>query len=242
MVLVDNGGGNMIDFGLGPGRHGVNGVAERIDRQRQQDRVGADAVQFLQARVRGCGSSFLSTFRTPVSGVSSAAAAIKSDGKDRERQVVEPELGKPEPLGERADADLLEPGRRKAEADGAPGAGERRDRNEQPGEADRGNERDAGRAEHRGHLRANQGRYQEAKPGRRAHAEQAAGDERRPGALDRNAEHEDRQQDERGEARDADQRRREAAFRAGIRRASPESSGSWRSSRFPPRARRRAPS
>ena len=50
MVLVDNGGGNMIDFGLGPGRHGVNGVAEGIDRQRQQDRVGADAVQLLQAQ------------------------------------------------------------------------------------------------------------------------------------------------------------------------------------------------
>src|SRR5271167_304456 len=57
----------------------------------------------------------------------------KGDGKARQRQVVEPELGKAEPLGEGADADLLEPGRRKAEADGAPGAGKRRDRNEQPG-------------------------------------------------------------------------------------------------------------
>ena len=36
--------------------------------------------------------------------------------------MVEPELGKAEPLGEGADADLLEPGRWKAEADGAPGA------------------------------------------------------------------------------------------------------------------------
>ena len=49
-VLVDNGGRNMIDFRLGPGRDGVNGVAERIDGQRQQDRVGADAVQLLQAQ------------------------------------------------------------------------------------------------------------------------------------------------------------------------------------------------
>ena len=38
--------------------------------------------------------------------------------------MVEPKLGEPEPLGKRADADLLEPRRRKAEADGAPGAGE----------------------------------------------------------------------------------------------------------------------
>ena len=35
MILVDNGGGNVVDFDLGPGRHGVNGVAERINRQRQ---------------------------------------------------------------------------------------------------------------------------------------------------------------------------------------------------------------
>ena len=49
MVLVDNGGGHMIDFGLGPGRDGVNGVAEGIDCQRQQDRIGADAVQLLQS-------------------------------------------------------------------------------------------------------------------------------------------------------------------------------------------------
>ena len=49
-VLVDNRGGDMIDLRLGPGRDGVNGVAERIDRQRQQDRVGADAVQLLQAQ------------------------------------------------------------------------------------------------------------------------------------------------------------------------------------------------
>ena len=135
----------------------------------------------------------------------SAATPIKSDGKARQRQVVDPELGEPEPLGEGADADLLEVGRRKADADGAPGARERRDRNEQAGEADRRNERDAGRAEHRRHLRANNGRHQKAKPGRRAHAEQAAGDERRPGALDRHAEDENRQQDERREAQDADQ-------------------------------------
>src|SRR5208283_4756383 len=72
----------------------------------------------------------------------------EEDGKDRERHVVEPELGEPEPLGEGADADLLKPGRRKAEADGAPGARERRDRNEQAGEADRGDERNARCAEH----------------------------------------------------------------------------------------------
>ena len=48
-VLIDNGGGYMIDLGLGPCRHGVNRVTEGIDRQRQQDRVGADAVQLLQA-------------------------------------------------------------------------------------------------------------------------------------------------------------------------------------------------
>ena len=154
--------------------------------------------------------------RTPVSGARAPPRDDIGIGEDRERQVVDPELGKPESLGEGAYADLLEPRRREAKADRAPGARQRRDRNEQAGEADRGNERNARRAEHRGHLRANEGRHQEAKPGRRAHTEEAAGDERRPGALDRHAEHEERQQDERAEAREADQRRREAAFRAGI--------------------------
>src|SRR5208283_4457352 len=129
----------------------------------------------------------------------------KGDGKARQRQMVDPELGEPEPLGEGADADLLEPGRRKAEANGAPGARQRGDRNEQSGEADGWNERNAGRSEHRGHLRANDGRHQESKPGRRAHTKESAGDERRPGALDRHAEHENRQQDKRGETQDADQ-------------------------------------
>src|SRR5271166_2569031 len=131
--------------------------------------------------------------------------ADEEDGEDRERQVVGPELGKAESLGEGADADLLEPGRRESEPDGSPGPGERRDRNEQPGEAGRWNEREAGRAEHRRHLRANNGRNQKTKPGRRAHAENAADDERRPGTRDRHAEHEERQQDEGGEAREADQ-------------------------------------
>src|SRR5271166_4317797 len=90
-------------------------------------------------------SSFLST-----SGLlfpqNERRRAEKGDGKARQRQMVDPELGEPEPLGEGADADLLEVGRRKAEADGAPGPGERRDRNKQAGEADRWNERKAGRA------------------------------------------------------------------------------------------------
>src|SRR5208282_14995 len=99
-------------------------------------------------------SSFLST-----SGLlfpqNERGHAEKGDGKARQRQMVDPELGEPEPLGEGADADLLEPGRRKARPNGAPGPGERGDRNEQAREADRRNERDAGRAEHRRHLRAN---------------------------------------------------------------------------------------
>ena len=67
MILVDDGGGDMIDFGLGPGRHGVNGVAEGINRQRQQDRVGADAVQLLQAE-REDVEQLPEHFRPPVSG------------------------------------------------------------------------------------------------------------------------------------------------------------------------------
>src|SRR5208283_2911069 len=108
--------------------------------------------------------------------------ADEQDGKDRERQVVDPEFGEPEPLSEGADADLLEVGRRKAVADDAPGAREGRDRNKQAGEADSWNERDASRAEHRRHLGANEGRHKEAKPGRRAHTKEPASDERRPGA------------------------------------------------------------
>src|SRR3974390_3198254 len=98
--------------------------------------------------------------------------ADKEDGEDRERQEVDSKLGKPEPLGEGADADLLEPGRRKPKADGAPGPREGRDRNEQAGEADGRNERDAGCAEHRRHLRANNGRNQKAESGRGAHTKE----------------------------------------------------------------------
>src|SRR5271165_4553341 len=126
-------------------------------------------------------SSFLSTLGL-LFAQNERGHGDEEDSEDREGQVVRPELGEPEPLGEGADADLLEPGRRKPEADGAPGPGERRDRNEQAGKADRWNERDAGGAEHRRHLGANNGRNQKAKPGRRAHAKDSAGDERRPGA------------------------------------------------------------
>ena len=62
MVLVDDGGRNMIDFGLGPRRHGVDRVAEGIDSQRQEDRVGADAVQLLKPSAR-MWSSIRSTFQ-----------------------------------------------------------------------------------------------------------------------------------------------------------------------------------
>ena len=51
-------------------------------------------------------SSFLSTFSIYVSENERRHADVQN-GKDRERQMVEPERGEPETLGERADADLL---------------------------------------------------------------------------------------------------------------------------------------
>ena len=102
MVLVDNGGGHLIDFDLGPGRNGVNGVAEGVDRQHQQDRVGADAVELLEDE------------RKDVEQLSEQSGLLfpqherrhgdEEDGEDRERHIIDPELGEPQPLGEGADA------------------------------------------------------------------------------------------------------------------------------------------
>ena len=108
MILVDNGGGNMIDFGLGPGRHGVNGVAEGIDRQRQQDRVGADAVQLLQAQGEDM-EQLPDHLQDLLFPEHERRHTDEENRKDRERQVVQPELGESKSFGERADADLLEP-------------------------------------------------------------------------------------------------------------------------------------
>src|SRR5208283_2156565 len=101
--------------------------------QRQQDRVGAYAVQFLQAQREDVEQ--LPEHSRLLFPQNERRHADEEDSEDRERQVVEPELGKAEPLGEGADADLLEVERRKAVADDAPGARKRRDRNEQAGEA-----------------------------------------------------------------------------------------------------------
>ena len=107
MVLVHNGGRDVIDFDLCSGRDCINGVAEGVDGKRKQDRVGADAVQLLQAQRKNVEQfPSISGFLFPEN---EGRRTDKEDGEDRQRDEVGPEFGKAEALREGADADLLEP-------------------------------------------------------------------------------------------------------------------------------------
>ena len=115
MVLVDDGDRGIVDLELGAGRHRIHGVAECVYDQHQHDRVGADAVQFLDAERQNVGE--------PLSHQGSCFLRIRlasgNEGEDEsgEDQVIEPKLGEAEPLVEGSHADLLEPGCRESEAD-----------------------------------------------------------------------------------------------------------------------------
>jgi hypothetical protein len=65
-VLVDDRDGGVLDFELGAGRHGINGVAERVHDQQQQDRIGAEAEQLLDAERENIRQA-LSHLMTPAS-------------------------------------------------------------------------------------------------------------------------------------------------------------------------------
>src|SRR5512144_90262 len=61
----------------------------------------------------------------------------EGDGEAGEREVSGPQLGEAEALGEGADADLLEPGRRERQPEPMAAAGQRRHRREHAREVDR---------------------------------------------------------------------------------------------------------
>src|SRR5262249_23484714 len=71
---------------------------------------------------------------------------------------VEPQLGETECLVEGADADRLEPGRRKCQAEKPSLAGQGGHGDEQTGKVHRGNDREDGTGENRRHLCLGEGR------------------------------------------------------------------------------------
>ena len=59
MILIDDGDGGVMDLEPGAGRHRIDGVAEGVDDQDQHHRIGADAVQFLDAERQDINEPFL---------------------------------------------------------------------------------------------------------------------------------------------------------------------------------------
>src|SRR6516225_5041739 len=118
----------------------------------------------------------------------------------RKDQSIEPEIGKPESFGEGTDADWLEPGRWKHQADKPSLAGEGGHRHQQTGKVYRRYDGENGGRKDCGYLGLGEGRDELPETASRENIEQRAEREGCERSLDRHVENEKRHQHQKGKS------------------------------------------
>src|SRR5262249_4509784 len=118
----------------------------------------------------------------------------------RKDEPIGPEVGKPESFGEGADADRLEPGRWKHQADKPSLASEGGHGHQQTGQIYRRNDGESRGRKDRRYLRRGEGRDELAETASRENIEQRAERESCERSLDRHVENEKRHQHQKGKS------------------------------------------